>query len=185
MVLDRLARWFKTFDTADPDPDQAGAGAPGSPGAAELLDAVQRSTRTTAKLALKLEDLERKLEGGLAELRSTLGASRAATCASPDELLDAMDLIDQAATRSAALDPALAEGLRGVLERLDRHLAAQGLVRSAPIGAAPDPRLFRVVGSEADASLPDGVVARVVRAAVTQGDTLLREGEVLTNRRPD
>ena len=50
-------------------------------------------------------------------------------------------------------------------------------------GEAPDGRLFRVVGAEPSAALPEGVVARVVRAAVLRGDEILREGEVIVTRR--
>ncbi|MHB8874237.1 MAG: nucleotide exchange factor GrpE [Myxococcaceae bacterium] len=151
----------------------------------ELFELARKTARAQARLALKLEDLEAKVEGGFTELRQSARAAPAP--ASPtslrwDDLLDAMDLLDEA-SRSAA-DASVADGLRQVLARLERVLAQASLVRHATPGAAPDGRLFRVVGAHLEETLPDGVVSRVVRAAVLCGDRVLREGEVLTNRRP-
>ena len=157
--------------------------------ASALLEAVQKSSRAQARLALQVEDLDRKLEGGLAELRGAL-SSREGTApslsAGPeplwDALLDALDLLDEA-TRLA--DPALAPGLAGVSDRLVRFLAHSGLTRLAPLGHQPDGRLFRVVGTQPyPSNLVEGDVLHVVRAAVLRGEHLVREGEVITVRNP-
>jgi molecular chaperone GrpE (heat shock protein) len=137
-------------------------------------------------LALQVEDLERKLEGGFAELRSALlsqkgaGTGAHAGAAPPwDELLDALDLLDEAVRLA---DPALAPGLMGVVARLGSFLSHAGLTRLVPLGQPPDGRLFRVVGTESHSSLAEGSIARVVRAAVLRGEHLLREGEAITVR---
>lgn len=155
--------------------------------ASALLEAVQKSSRAQARLALQVEDLDRKLEGGLAEWRSASAQKSAATglSAGPEprweDLLDALDLLDEA-TRLA--DPALAPGLAGVTDRLVRFLAHSGLTRLAPLAQPPDGRLFRVVGTQPYPSLVEGDVVRVVRAAVLRGEHLVREGEVITVRNP-
>ena len=149
----------------------------------ELLDGLQKVARAQAKQTLRLEELESKLEGGFADLRAQLEeAQRPAGDVDWAELLDAMDALDEAA-RLAVATPDVAAGLRAVLQRMDRFLAVAGVERRTPVGTPPDGRLFRVVGSEPAAALPEGVVARVVRAAALRGEEILREGEVIVARR--
>jgi hypothetical protein len=50
------------------------------------------------------------------------------------------------------------------------------------VGIAPDGRHFRVVGVQPQPGDPEGLIARVVRAAVLQGEQVVREGEVLVTR---
>ncbi|MBN1205129.1 MAG: hypothetical protein JXB05_09420 [Myxococcaceae bacterium] len=147
---------------------------------------MRKSSRAQARLSLQVEDLERKLEGGLAEWRGTLSSQQGAasgvswrTELSWDELLDARDLLEEAAHMA---DLALAPGLVGVTDRIDRFLAHAGLTRLAPLGHPPDGRLFRVVGTQSHPSLPEGAISRVVRAAVLCGEHLVREGEAITVR---
>jgi hypothetical protein len=147
---------------------------------------VQKSSRAQARLALQVEDLDRKLEGGLAEWRSSLAAQKGdAPGVAPgtelcwDELLDSRDLLEEAARLA---DPVLASGLAGVTGRLDRFLSQAGLRRLAPVGHPPDGRFFRVVGTQPHPSLSDGAISRVVRAAVLRGEHLMREGEAITVR---
>ena len=153
----------------------------------QLVEAVQKSSRAQARLALHVEDLERKLEGGLAELRGSLSSLRGATSGNAsaseppwDELLDAVDLLEEASR--VAADEALASGLRGVAARLERFLTSSGITRLASIGHIPDGRLFRIVGTQPHPSLAEGVMARVVRAAAVRGERLLREGEAIIVR---
>jgi molecular chaperone GrpE (heat shock protein) len=75
------------------------------------------------------------------------------------------------------------QGLRGVLERLNRFLVRAGFTRQAPSGQAPDARQFRVVGTVASDSLPVGHVVRVARAAILRQGKLIREGEVIVSVR--
>lgn len=156
--------------------------------ALELMEVVQKSNRTAGRLGLKLEELERKVEGGFQDLRSTvkdLGTSTAAPSALDwDDLLDALDLLD-AAVRSAAQSgqDGLAAGLEGIRQRLQRVLVSRGIQRHATVNGTLDGRLFKVVGTQPCEDQPDGVVLRLVRAAATQGGKLIREGEVIINRR--
>jgi molecular chaperone GrpE (heat shock protein) len=175
------------------------SGVPGLPGATQpaespppwatlLLDAVQKSSRAQARLSLHVEDLERKLEGGLAELRGSLSSLRSATTSGNssgseppwDEFLDALDLLEEASR--VAADAALASGLLGVAARLDRFLTASGITRLASIGHIPDGRLFRIVGTQPHPSFAEGAIARVVRAAAQRGERLIREGEAIIVR---
>jgi len=150
----------------------------------ELAELLQKSLRAQARLAITLEDLERKVEGGFEDLRRAVTeAARSADIAdagSWDEILDALDVLGHA--MHGAHDPAVLAGLRGVEERLEHFLARAGIVRHGAAGARPDGRLWRVVGSEPRPDLPAGVVARVVRAAVTRGGRLVREGDVVVSR---
>jgi molecular chaperone GrpE (heat shock protein) len=178
-----FARLFGSGEAAAP------AGADEGPAPAqdrrELLDAVQRLTRTQAKLAMRVEELDSKVEGGFADLTGRLAGVTQPASADDiewDGLLDAVDAL-AAAIHHADGNPALAEGLTGVLARVERFLTQVGIERRAPAGEAPDGQLFRVVGAEPAPGLPDGVVARVVRAAVLRGDQVLREGEVIVTRR--
>ncbi|ATB40417.1 co-chaperone GrpE [Cystobacter fuscus] len=152
-----------------------------------LLDAVQKSSRAQSRLVLHVEDLERKLEGGFAELRSSLSSLRGATSGGSsereppwDEFLDAMDLLEEASR--VAADGALASGLMGVAARLERFLTSSGITRLASIGHIPDGRLFRIVGTQSHPSFAEGVIARVVRAAALRGERLIREGEAIIVR---
>lgn len=155
--------------------------------AAGLAEALQKSARAQARLTLQVEDLDRKLEGGLAELRSSLssrkGAAPGGTASEPrwGELLDALDLLEEAIRLA---DPASASGLAGVKTRLMSFLDGSGLTRMAPLGQPPDGRFFRVVGTEPHPSLTEGSIVRLVRAAVLREGHLLREGEAITVRNP-
>lgn len=151
--------------------------------AGALLEAVQKSARAHARLSLQVEDLDRKLEGGLAELRASLSSQKSVAAPPAElpwgELLDALDLLDES---THLADAALAPGLAGVVTRLERFLGAAGLTRLAPLGHPPDGRLFRVVGTQPHPHLPEGSISRVVRAAALRGEHLVREGEVITVR---
>lgn len=157
--------------------------------ALELLEAVQKSARAQAKGAVRLEALEAKLEGGFADLRAALRDRPASPAASspspsPDPVLDALDLLDEAARAlSASGSEAVVQGLRGVTARLERFLAEGGVTRLSQASSPLDGRTFRVVGTVQRPDLAEGEPALVVRAAARRGDRLVREGEVLVNRR--
>jgi molecular chaperone GrpE (heat shock protein) len=156
---------------------------PRGPGADELGELLQKSLRALTRLSITLEDLERKVEGGFEDLRRTL--TQAARGEERDEagswedVLDALDVLGHA--MHAGSDPATLAGLRGIEERLERVLARAGIARHGVAGAPLDGRLWRVVGSEPRRDLPAGVVARVVRAAATRGERVIREGEVIVS----
>jgi molecular chaperone GrpE (heat shock protein) len=183
-----LQRWFlRREPTSEPLPEDTPLGADPQPPpwVDELLGLMQKSARTRAWLGLRLDDIERKLEGGFANLRETLRQSTEAESVRLgwDDLLDAMDFLEEAIqTASSQGDAAMADGLRGILVRLERFLAQAELERLGLPGMPPDGKLFRVVGTEYMPELAEGVITRVVRAAVLRGDRVVREGAVLTNR---
>ena len=154
--------------------------------AVELIEASQKIARSQAKTVARVEAVEAKLEGGFADLRSAVTAARpAAAPARLDPLLDALDILDEARRALAAAGSAPVEqGLAGVTERLESFLAASGLSRHAVAGEPLDGKLFRVVGTVERADMPDGAPAQVVRAAALAGGRVVREGEILINRRP-
>lgn len=185
-----LTRWFRPARaTALPAPIEDSALADEPPAwAAELLDLTKKSARGQVRLTMTVDDLKAQVEGGFSSLEAQAQAHSlvAGTAANPrwDDMLDAMDLLETViVSPEAQATPALALGLRGVLARLGSVLEQNALERRAPRGSLPDGRLFRVVGIEMADDLPEGVISRVVRAAVLRGDQLIREGEVLTNRR--
>lgn len=149
-----------------------------------LADHSQKAARGQSRIALRLEELERKVEGGFAAQAGRLTVRGAQELAGVDDLLDAMDLLDGARAGLGDTTAALREGLAGVLERLGRALAAGGYERHAPVGRSFEARLFRVVGTvDADEHRSDGCVVSVGRAAVTRHGHVIREGEVIVARR--
>ena len=150
----------------------------------EVLEQLQKLSRASARTALRLEDLEKKLEGGFADLRSQLSAPKVADQPRPEELFDALDALDEACVNARALQPELAEGLERVARRVEEVTLKQAWVRVRPHGQPPDGRLFKVVGAVQTPDLADGLVARVVRAAITSRDgATVRQGEVITSRK--
>lgn len=153
---------------------------------AELQDGQQKAARAQARTALRVEETERKLEAGFSEMRAALDRSNQGRGTDQgvafEAVFEAMDAMEDAG-RVAGLDPAVAQGLTRVVQRLDEFLAAAGFTRHTPRGVAPNGRHFKVVGHE-ETNLPDGVISRVVRAAVTRDDRVVREGSVLISRRP-
>ena len=157
------------------------------PWAEELKDLLQKTARGQGKSALRLEEIERKIEGGFLDLRQVLAAQAPARPPEElryDDLLDALDLLEEARVSLAGTHPSAAAGLLGVIGRLHQHLGQSGLTRCAPLHEPADGTAFRVVGTEERADLPEGAVTRVVRAAVRRGGRLVRQGEVLTTRSP-
>lgn len=146
---------------------------------ATTLEAAQRSARAVARLGLRLDQVESKLEGGFADLRAQLSTFRSngvPASRPPFELLfDAADLLDEAARLSAS--PGHAAGLAGIRERLERFLFEAGLQRVAQVDGPVDPLRFRVVGREDGGARP-----RVIRAAILDGERLVREGEIVLER---
>jgi len=145
----------------------------------ELTELVQKSTRAQSRLGLRLEELERKIEGGFTELRTRAPAPSRADLRW-DDLLDALDLLDEAA--AAVADQSVRTGLGAIGERLVRQLTLGGITRLGRAEGPVDGRRFRVVGTEDCEGVPPRSVVRVVRAAALRGSELIREGEVVVAR---
>lgn len=146
-----------------------------------LSQAIQKSSRATARLQAQFEALERKVEGGIADVRERIANSATPPAAERlDGLLDAADLLAAAIEQARGRDSHdLAAGLNGIRVRIEQFLADRGLARVCDAGVRPDGRLFRVVGVDPSSDVPEGEVVRVVRAAVLRGTQVVREGEVL------
>lgn len=159
--------------------------------AAEMIGSLQKASRGQARVAARIEELEGKVEAGFADLRASIGILTSASHAQSDSsarrwdaLLDSIDLLVEAAARvDREACPGLGEGLDAIASRLGGFLEQESMVRVGARGMAADGKVFRVVGTEDQPDLPDGVIARVVRAAVLRGDRVVREGHVITNRR--
>jgi len=117
----------------------------------EGADEFKKLSRAHGRSALRLEEIERKLDalgGHVATLVARPLAPPAPAAPPPDDLgpiFDAMDLLDQATAAVPEGAAALAEGLRGVLVRLNRFIVARGFERLDRLGRPPDGALVRVV----------------------------------------
>ena len=149
----------------------------------ELLEALQKQSRSVVKQGARLDASLGELDSRVAALHDALKAS-AAPAATPairlDDVFDALDALDEA--RRLADEPHLAAGLARVSERLCRFCERAGYTRLAPVGELPDARLLRIVGTEHDTGIGTGRVTRVVRAAIVAGTTLVREGEAILSQ---
>jgi molecular chaperone GrpE (heat shock protein) len=178
-----LSRWLREHDGGE-TPRALAADDAALP---ELVDLMRKSARAQARVAAKLDAMQAAWHGALAELREAVAPARAASAAAGpgrDDLLDALDTLDHVVASLGAADAAsVAEGLRAVAGKLARVLSQGSLERVGAPGMSVDGRSMRVVGTEDRPDLPDGVVSRVVRAAVVSGGRVVREGEVFVNRR--
>lgn len=160
---------------------------PPPPELVDTLEAVRKAARAQAKLALRVDELHELTAAQLTALRAGVegAAAKASVAALPwPELLDALDLLDHAADSLAASDRGdVAEGLRRVAGRVGRFIERGGFERLGAVGEPVDPRRFRVVGTDDVPSLAEGAIVRVLRAAVVQEGRVVREGEVITQRR--
>ncbi len=180
----RLRAWLgpRVEPAPEPAPDHAKPEGSGAAELEQLRTSVQKVARAQAKLSLRLDEVVERLADNHRELLARLDTrAPEPSDETPTDLLDALDRLDEAARSLGAEHLALGEGLAGIAARLERELARQGIVRHAGVGEVPDGRRVRIVGTEPRDDLPDGVITRVVRAAATRGDRLIREGEVLIN----
>jgi molecular chaperone GrpE (heat shock protein) len=154
-----------------------------APGAVEIAELCQKLARTQARQGLVLDEIESKVEAGFADLRGAIDqlGSASESSLSFDDCFDAIDALTEAAR--LAPDEAHGEGLRAVLERLDRFVKRAGFERHSAAGETPDARRFRVVGTEVTDALAPGKATRVVRAAISRQGKLVREGEVIVSVR--
>lgn len=174
--------WLRALiSRSDSPPEQ-----PQSASTEEVLDALQKLSRATAKQSARLEaaigESDARLSTLLEELRKQSDASPtrgAPDAVRYDELFDALDALDEA--RALAREPHLSEGLVRVRDKLLRLLERAGYSRVAEGAGVPDGRLMRVVGTEPRADLAPGTITRVVRAAIVARGRVVREGEVIVS----
>ena len=88
-------------------------------------------------MAMRLEELEGKLEAGFQDLRAVVDHPGRRPRFPPiscawDDLLDAMDALEEAVALAGGV-PELAQGLRQVLVRLERFAAQAEISRKRPV----------------------------------------------------
>jgi molecular chaperone GrpE (heat shock protein) len=156
-------------------------------GDVEVLEAIKKGARAHAKLEALLEArfdaMEASTRGQIESLRASVNA-KAATGVTWDGLLDALDLLEQAARSiPTERDDGTREGLDLVLARLARFLEREaGIVRVGEPGQAVNGKQFRVIGTEPSAEIAPGTIVRVLRAAALRDGVVVREGEVIATR---
>jgi len=141
----------------------------------ESSETLRKLTRSVGRTALRVEEIERKVDAAPTTRDS---ASEAADIG---ELFDALDLLDRMSQASRRAGQAeVAVGLEGVGSRIARFLDSAGFTRIASVGGVPDGHLFKVVGTTHMDDARPGTIVEVVRAAIRRGDLVVREGEVVT-----
>ncbi|KIG16181.1 hypothetical protein DB30_04899 [Enhygromyxa salina] len=139
--------------------------------------------RAQTKISVRLDELAELVGTNHRSVLDRLDGPSQTPPASLDEIFDALDRLDDARRTLGAEQAAVADGLAAIGLRLERFIAAQGLQRHADTGVVPQGQRFRVVGTQYNPDLADGIVTQIVRSAATRGDTLIREGEVIVNKR--
>ena len=122
--------------TAGTEPDSTRDGEPATrTDVSAVADAMHKVARVQARMSLKLEDLEGKLEAGFQELRlHNSSRSPADTGVLPklDAVFDAVDLLEEAArTARASGNSALSEGIASIGLRLVEFIEQVGLSRGS------------------------------------------------------
>jgi GrpE len=157
-------------------PQRAGT----SPELSDVVEALRKSARATLRLDTRVDALEGQLDALGADVRSLLEHSRRGEDEFWVPLMDALDRLDLARDAIDAGEVAGAgAGLAAISSRLEELLASAGYARYARRGVPVDGRLQRVVGTASVADSPEGSVTRLVRAAVTRGEVVVRTGEVI------
>jgi molecular chaperone GrpE (heat shock protein) len=176
-MLSRLRAWLSPPPAAPPSQPVPTPAVEPDPRIDELATKLQALARAQAKQGIVLDELARAHAQHHGEVMATLPGREEL-----GELLDVIDRLDDARRSLAPEQHALAAGLTAIAARLERVLGGRGVVRHAALGQPPRGRRERVVGHESHPELPEGVIVRVVRAAASRGEQLVREGEVVINR---
>jgi molecular chaperone GrpE (heat shock protein) len=141
----------------------------------ESSETLRKMTRSLGRTALRVEEIERKLD---AAPTSRDSATESADIGALFDALDLLDRMTQASRRASQGEVAV--GLEGVSNRIARFLDSAGFTRIATLGVVPDGHLFKVVGTAQVEHATPGTIIEVVRAAIRRGDLVVREGEVIT-----
>jgi molecular chaperone GrpE (heat shock protein) len=146
----------------------------------ELLDGISKQSRLLARLALRHEDMEKKIEGGFGELRS------ARASAGPDDASESLEevfaSIDALGGLARSGEGALGDGLRMTVRRLERYLEARGVVAIGADGETIDARAYEVVGTVERPGAADGTIVERPRIAYRKGDRIVRMGTAVVAR---
>jgi molecular chaperone GrpE (heat shock protein) len=153
----------------------------------DILDGIGKQGRLLARLALRHEDMERKIEGGFGELRATrMSAGAEETPESFEDLyasIDALVGLAQSDASGLAHSEALREGLDVTIRRLLRYLAGRGVTPIGAAGELVDAQAYEVVGTVERPELPAGAIVQLPRIAYRRGGQIVRTGAAIVNRR--
>lgn len=147
----------------------------------EILDGLSKQGRLLARLALRHEDVEKKIEGGFGELRAVRPPSSPDDA--PESLEEVFASIDAIGGLARSGEGALREGLEMTARRLERYLAGRGILPVGATGESVDARAYEVVGTVERSDLPDGVVVERPRVAYRRGDRIVRTGTAVVTKR--
>jgi molecular chaperone GrpE len=170
-------------DPAAADPagaPQAGAAGDGS-AAVEALTAENAALKDRVLRALaEMENLRRRTEREVADAR-IYGVTAFARdmLGVADNLARALESLPE--TARAAADGAfrgLIDGVELTARDLQAALARHGVKKLEPLGEKFDPNFHQAIFEEADESLPNGTVTKVVQSGWTIGDRVLRPAMV-------
>lgn len=179
-----LARWGQSPSHGRPDDAEALP----PRWATDLAEHVHKMARSQAKGQVQAEGLERKVEAGFGDLRHAIDQLARAASGPADldwtPLLDALDSLAEAEALATRCSDQLDSGLRAISGKLAAFAGQAALVRLGASGVPPDGRYFRVVGTQERLDVPPGQIVRIVRAAVVQGDRLVREGQCVVSAPP-
>ncbi len=207
-LLSQFSAYLDTVEDAPEPPDEMAEAADLYSVFVEIAG-LRTEVRTESRLVKEALDQFRgvfeALQAGQATLQRELDRARAETrdqaqAALRPLLLDVIDLRDRllaALALSAAARPswqerllrrsrpdgaAWQEGLRMTVRRLEQVLLDRGVVAAKLAGRPFDPRLARVVGTSADASVAAGVVIEEVRSGFLWNDQVLRTADVIVSK---
>jgi molecular chaperone GrpE len=133
----------------------------------------------------ELEAMEDRYKRALADLdnyrkRSARETERRIAEAEDRVLRDWLEAVDsvERALRLAS-DPALAAGLRAVLEQIEAILGRERVERIGATGERFDPQRHDAVGVRVAGDVPDGTIVDVVRSGFSRSGRVLRPAEVI------
>jgi molecular chaperone GrpE len=132
-----------------------------------------RWKRALADLDNYRKRAQREVEWRVGEARETLLR----------EWLDVVDDVERALRMGSPGEP-LYEGVRALLDQLERVLARHGVTRLGAAGERFDPERHEVVAVRDTDEVPDRTIVEVTRSGFALGDRVLRPAQVVVARGP-
>jgi molecular chaperone GrpE len=149
----------------------------GDPRDAEIADLQERVAQLDDRHKRALADLDNYRKRSVA---LTEGRIDEAADAMLRQWLEAVDSVERALTMES--EPAVAEGLRGLLDQMEAILERQGVQRIGAPGEPFDPSRHEAVAVRNDDEVPDRTIAEVARSGWARDDRVLRPAQVVVSR---